>query len=162
MHDHEGRIVSAKINRRTLLELTAFTAVASAFPTQALAKEDKKPNGFEVDPFWPKPLPRDTGPGHSREWITGEIAGCAVDAHDNVWTVSRRNLTATELIAGAPSPAVIAFDRKGDVVKAWPERGSALEAGLANGLHGIFVVYQGYVWIGGNADAFVWNSLGYD
>ena len=155
MHDHEGRIVSAKINRRTLLELTAFTAVASAFPTQALAKEDKKPNGFEVDPFWPKPLPRDTGPGHSREWITGEIAGCAVDAHDNVWTVSRRNLTATELIAGAPSPAVIAFDRKGDVVKAWPERGSALEAGLANGLHGIFVDYQGYVWIGGNADAFV-------
>ena len=156
MHDHEGRIVSGKISRRTLLQASALAVVASTLPTPALADEGKEPpTKFKVDPFWPKPLPRDSGPGHSREWITGEVAGCAVDARNNVWTVSRRNLTATELLAGAPSPAVIAFDPDGNVVRAWPERGSALEAGLANGLHGIFVDYQGYVWIGGNADAFV-------
>ena len=36
---------------------------------------------FEVDPFWPKPLPN--------HWVTGSTIGLSVDAQDNVWTIHR-------------------------------------------------------------------------
>src|ERR1700751_4963421 len=36
---------------------------------------------FEVDPFWPKPLPN--------HWVTGSTIGLSVDANDNVWTIHR-------------------------------------------------------------------------
>ena len=37
---------------------------------------------FQVDPFWPKPLPNN--------WLLGEVAGVAVDAQDHVWIIQRR------------------------------------------------------------------------
>jgi hypothetical protein len=36
---------------------------------------------FQVDPFWPKPLPNN--------WILGQVAGVAVDKHNHVWIVHR-------------------------------------------------------------------------
>ena len=36
---------------------------------------------FEVDPFWPRPLPN--------HWVTGSTIGLSVDAQDNVWTIHR-------------------------------------------------------------------------
>src|SRR4051812_44115160 len=36
---------------------------------------------FQVDPFWPKPLPN--------HWIVGAVVGVDVDAHDHVWIVHR-------------------------------------------------------------------------
>ena len=39
---------------------------------------------FEVDPFWPKPLPE--------RWFTGELGGVCVDANDHVFVLSRANL----------------------------------------------------------------------
>ena len=45
---------------------------------------------FQVDPFWPKPLPND--------WVTGNVGGTCVDKNDHVFIVSRTadptNLTA--------------------------------------------------------------------
>ncbi len=38
---------------------------------------------FEVDPFWPKPLPN--------HWVTGSTIGLSVDAQDRVWTIHRPN-----------------------------------------------------------------------
>ena len=38
---------------------------------------------FEVDPFWPKPLPN--------HWVTGSTIGLSLDAQDNVWTIHRPN-----------------------------------------------------------------------
>ena len=38
-------------------------------------------DAFEVDPFWPKPLPN--------QWILGQVAGVAVDARDHVWVIHR-------------------------------------------------------------------------
>src|ERR1043165_1745429 len=38
---------------------------------------------FEVDPYWPKPLPN--------HWVTGSTIGVSVDAQDNVWTIHRPN-----------------------------------------------------------------------
>lgn len=38
---------------------------------------------FEVDPFWPRPLPN--------HWVTGSTIGLSVDAQDRVWTIHRPN-----------------------------------------------------------------------
>src|SRR4029077_3709801 len=38
---------------------------------------------FEIDPYWPKPLPN--------HWVTGSTIGVSVDAQDNVWTIHRPN-----------------------------------------------------------------------
>src|SRR5258708_35700558 len=36
---------------------------------------------FEVDPFWPKPLPN--------HWVLGSVTGVAVDREDHIWIVHR-------------------------------------------------------------------------
>ena len=36
---------------------------------------------FEVDPFWPKPLPNN--------WVLGETIGLGIDSQDHVWIVHR-------------------------------------------------------------------------
>src|SRR5206468_6115217 len=36
---------------------------------------------FNVDPFWPKPLPN--------HWLVGAVAGVAVDSQDHVWIIHR-------------------------------------------------------------------------
>jgi DNA-binding beta-propeller fold protein YncE len=102
---------------------------------------------FRVDPFWPKPLPRD--PQTGRYWVTGEVAGNAFDSHDRLYTVNRRNLIDTEQRNATPSPAFLVYDLAGDVVA------SATPSVLPDGLHGCFVDHQDNVWIAGNADAIV-------
>src|SRR5919204_5874348 len=101
MHDHEGRSTGT-LTRRTLLEAGALAAAAPVVGaiggTMAAAAE--LTTKFAVDPFWPKPLPD--------KWITGEVAGSAVDANDHLWTVNRRNLTETEqrmVIEGEAKPS---------------------------------------------------------
>lgn len=40
---------------------------------------------FNVDPFWPKPLPSVTDAlGHARQWVPGEPGATCVDSHDHV------------------------------------------------------------------------------
>ena len=49
---------------------------------------------FEVDPFWPKPLPN--------HWLLGSTIGLSVDAQDHVWIVHRGGSTLnarTEMLA---------------------------------------------------------------
>src|ERR1700722_14332318 len=38
---------------------------------------------FEVDPFWPKPLPN--------HWVIGQTIGVSMDSSDNVWIIHREN-----------------------------------------------------------------------
>src|SRR3954453_18355318 len=49
----------------------------------AAAGTGKQAPMFEVDPYWPKPLPN--------HWVTGSTIGLSVDAQDNVWTIHRPN-----------------------------------------------------------------------
>ncbi|HBY98046.1 MAG: hypothetical protein M5U01_29000 [Ardenticatenaceae bacterium] len=126
--------------------LTALLVVLGAwrsFPNQAKEANGREspPPKFEVDPFWPKPLPNN--------WVTGEVAATCVDSQDHLFIVSRRNLTAKELRVATPSPAIIEFDPAGNVVN------SATPPVLPDGLHGCFVDYQDNLWIGGNGDAIV-------
>jgi hypothetical protein len=103
---------------------------------------------FQVDPFWPKPLPNN--------WILGQVSGIAVDANDHVWLVHRPG-SLTEREAGqvqnppwsdccTPAPPVIEFDQQGEVVRAW---GGATGSELwPRSEHGIYVAADGSVWTG--------------
>ena len=108
---------------------------------------------FEVDPFWPKPLPN--------HWLLGSAIGVSVDDQDHVWIVHRGGATLnarTEMGAATdpktaeeccvPAPPVLEFDSAGNLVGHWGGPGAGYEWPLSN--HGITVDYKGNVWIGGN------------
>ena len=54
----------------------AFVAAGSA-PAQNAATVPQ----FQVDPFWPKPLPNN--------WLLGQVSGIATDKYDRIWVVHR-------------------------------------------------------------------------
>jgi len=104
---------------------------------------------FEVDPFWPKPLPN--------QWLLGNTIGLFVDPQDNVWIVHRgvanldNNERGLELKISdccTAAPPVLVFDRGGNVVRHWGGPGQGYDWPASN--HGIFVDHAGNVWIGGN------------
>ncbi len=82
--------------------LVAALALLLAFPgTSAFADDDDegKAPRYKVVPGWPKPLPNN--------WLMGQVAGIAVDRHDNVWIVQRpRSLSGDE--AGATDAVALA------------------------------------------------------
>jgi len=113
---------------------------------------------FQVDPFWPKPMPN--------AWVLGSAIGVWVDDQDLVWIVHRSSATLANQELGAEldpptgeccrgAPPVLAFDLEGNLVHAWGglpgERYQGYEWPLSN--HGIFVDHLGYVWLGGNGGA---------
>jgi DNA-binding beta-propeller fold protein YncE len=105
---------------------------------------------FEVDPFWPKPLPN--------HWILGQTIGVSVDAQDHVWIIHRAgslepnevHATANPPIAMccAPAPPVLQFDQEGNLVSSFGGPGQGYDWPDSN--HGVTVDYKGNVWIGGN------------
>jgi hypothetical protein len=107
------------------------------------------PPTFLVDPFWPKPLPR--------QWIVGAVVGVAVDRHERVWIVHRRStLQPNETRSGWQSaPPVLAFDQSGDLVTAWG--GPADDYDWPELEHGISLDAHDRVWLGagGATDAHV-------
>jgi 6-phosphogluconolactonase (cycloisomerase 2 family) len=129
----------------------AFAALLSvvAFSSPSVAAD---PPQFQVDPFWPKPLPNN--------WLFGQIGGLAVDSNDHVWVLQRpRSLTEDERGATlkpprnnccVPAPSVLEFDADGNFVQGWGGPGAGAE--WVGREHGIFVDHKGFVWLGGNAD----------
>ena len=108
---------------------------------------------FEVDPYWPKPLPN--------RWVTGEIGGLCVDSKDHVFLVQRVNdvggmdghlegLTGDELNAGQAAPPVIEFDAEGKAVNSWGDSNL-----LPKDLHGCAIDREGHVWLDGSEDGIV-------
>jgi len=64
----------------------AIVAAQSSGNTAAAAKPTESARGgqapiFEVDPFWPKPLPN--------HWVMGSTIGLSVDDQDHVWVIHR-------------------------------------------------------------------------
>src|SRR5438309_1465923 len=104
-----------RTNCGTTLAL-AVAIVGSLCSAPARADPPPTPR-FQVDPFWPKPLPHN--------WVTGEIGGTCVDSQDHVFVVTRGfqkgGLVSPEGVGGRPekstaSPPVIAVDpSNGDV-----------------------------------------------
>jgi DNA-binding beta-propeller fold protein YncE len=142
--------------KRNLLVGGAFLALLAALGVgqAALERAAAHQGGvqaprFEVDPFWPKPLPN--------HWVLGNAIGVWVDDQDVVWIINRGSATladtekALELKAGeccAGAPPVLAFDAAGNLVRHWGGPGQGYDWPASN--HGIFVDHGGNVWIGGN------------
>lgn len=105
---------------------------------------------FEVDPFWPKPLPN--------HWILGQTIGVAVDAKDDVWVVHRPQtldmkeslLTRGEGDCCSAAPDVLEFDPAGNLIRHW---GKAEGHDWPSSNHGITIDSDGNVWLGGNSPA---------
>lgn len=106
---------------------------------------------FEVDPFWPKPLPNG--------WLLGMVIGVGVDERDHVFIVHRGQATLNARTeAGYPlvgpccsaAPPVLEFDPEGNLVNSWggPVAGAPYVWPGSN--HGISIDHLGNVWIGGN------------
>jgi hypothetical protein len=107
---------------------------------------------FQVDPFWPKPLPN--------HWLLGNVIGVAVDSRDHVYIVHRNDKFAgTEmgLKSGVseccqPAPPVLEFDQEGNLIHAWGGPGEGYNWPSSN--HGLEVDSKGNVWIGGNGGSY--------
>jgi DNA-binding beta-propeller fold protein YncE len=143
-------------HKRTLLVGATFLAllVALALTESMLEQVAAQQSGveaprFEVDPFWPRPLPNN--------WVLGQTIGVWVDEQDVIWIVHRGSATladnekALELKNGeccAAAPPVLAFDANGNLVRSWGGPGQGYDWPTAN--HGIFIDHVGNVWIGGN------------
>jgi DNA-binding beta-propeller fold protein YncE len=120
----------------------------------ATATAAKAP-AFQVDPFWPKPLPN--------HWILGNVIGVAVDERDHVYIVHRdaesmfRGATEIGLKKGVsecctPAPPVLEFDADGNLIKAWGGPGEGFTWPASN--HGMEIDAKGNIWIGGNGGSY--------
>jgi len=103
---------------------------------------------FEVDPFWPKPLPN--------HWVLGNAVGVWVDERDHVWIVHRGSDTLNNNEKGlelksaefccAGAPPVLEFDADGNLLQHWGGPGNGYDWPDSN--HGIFVDHNDFVWVG--------------
>ena len=131
-----------------LAELAATTLLL-AFTFATAVRADDTPR-FAVDPYWPKPLPKN--------WILGQIGGIAVGPDDHIWVLQRpRTLTDDERGAVvvpptakccAPAPSVLEFDADGNLLQAWGGPGEGYE--WPENEHGISIDPDGNVWVAGN------------
>jgi len=104
---------------------------------------------FEVDPFWPKPLPN--------HWVLGSVTGVAVDREDHIWIVHRGADSLGNNEKGGilkpptgccvPAPPVLEFDQAGNLIGHWGGPGTGYEWPQSTG--GITVDHKGNVWIAG-------------
>ena len=146
---------SRKFVGLTLVALLIGLGIGQAMIDRTSAQAKQAPR-FEVDPFWPKPMPNN--------WVLGQTIGLTVDDRDHVWIIHRGNdpgnLDRTELAFPAPNsprvseccnpaPPVLEFERgQPGRQLGRAQRGRALSVAESN--HGIVVDHKGNVWIGGN------------
>ena len=122
--------------------LASVIAISAQKPAAAQAPY------FEVDPYWPKPLPN--------HWVVGSTIGVSVDSQDHVWIIHRPqsvddNFKAVDLKIGKcckVAPPVLEFDADGNLIGSWGGPGEGYEWPVSN--HGITADSKGNVWIGGN------------
>ncbi|HLG58278.1 MAG TPA: hypothetical protein VI485_23235 [Vicinamibacterales bacterium] len=139
---------------RVIVLLVIATAAGLVVARDLAGQSRVDAPSFEVDPFWPKPLPN--------HWLLGSAIGVSVDERDHVWMIHRGSATlgnnekglelqppTGECCAGAPP--VLEFDPEGNLVGHWGGPGAGYQWPASN--HGITVDHKGNVWIGGNGDA---------
>jgi DNA-binding beta-propeller fold protein YncE len=136
-----------------LLVALGFGQAVLEEKASAEARDAVQAPTFQVDPFWPKPLPN--------HWLLGSSVGVTVDARDHVFIVHRGAASLnprTEIGAVtkpptaeaccAPAPPILEFDPAGNLVGHWGGAGEGYEWPGSN--HGVTVDHKGNVWIGGN------------
>ena len=143
------------------ISLSCFCLLISIFTILSISQEafqksaeavnsDRLVPRFEVDPYWPQPLPN--------KWIMGRTIGIAIDERDHLFIVHRDqdsmfmsqelglDLGRAECCTAAPP--ILEFDSAGNLISAWGGPGEGYTWPESN--HGIEVGADGNVWIGGN------------
>lgn len=131
---------------------TLVIGVAVASALGALAAQGPGSAAFQVDPFWPRPLPN--------HWLLGSITGIAIDRGNHLWVVHRgaASMNARTEIGLAsdpptaegcclPAPLVLRFDSAGNLAGHWKGPGAGYEWPQSPG--GIAVDAKDQVWITG-------------
>ena len=138
----------------TFAVLIAGLAVGQSKLQAAIASRLVNAPRFEVDPYWPKPLPN--------HWLLGSTIGVGLDSRDHVFIIHRGDSTLNQRTeAGADAqppvseccrsaPPILEFDPEGNLVKAWGGPGQGYDWPTSN--HGISVDDRDNVWIGGNGE----------
>ena len=140
-----------KIGMRKL-EMPAFliglcSLLVIGFASPVLAQD---PPRYKLDASWPKELPNN--------WILGHVTGMAVDKDDHIWVLHSPSWVLDDDAGAAPTPplseccrpapAVLEFDKDGNVLEAWG--GPEYLPDWPNNEHGLAVDKEGNVWIAGN------------
>ena len=104
---------------------------------------------FEIDPWWPKPLPEG--------WIIGRTGSICSDAHDHLIVTNRRDITAEEAETSKQAPSILIFDLAGNLVDSWGDSDT-----VPGTIHGCFVDRENNVWVTGNGDGIIqkWTHNG--
>src|SRR5215472_18166583 len=96
--------------------LVLLLQASSAYPAGSDAPR------YVNDPSWPKPF--------AHHWVMGQIGGLAIDRHDRIWVLQRalpysvdEQGVKHDLPLAERMPAVIAFDKEGNIVKSWGGQG---------------------------------------
>lgn len=137
----------------TLALLIGALSVGQNKLTASMMRAPVQAPVFDVDPYWPKPLPN--------HWLLGSTIGVAVDAKDHVFIIHRR-ATLNPRTEGDTSyvpptgeccvaaPPVLEFDPEGNLVNSWGGPSASKEYVWPESNHGISVDNKGNIWIGGN------------
>ena len=165
MPSHAGEVTVMKnlVRSRNILMGSTFAVALAGFAAapslldRGGAAQAQPPAGdvmvpwFEVDPYWPKPLPN--------HWVQAATIGLDVDKKDNVWifhrpqTLEMKEVYATrnETDCCTAAPDVLAFDPAGNLIKYWGRdqvKGKGHDWPSSN--HGLAVGPDGNIWLGGN------------
>ncbi len=145
-------IKSSSIAATLTLSLLVVLGVAQHYLQNSVtaASNGRMAPHFEVDPFWPQPLPN--------KWVLGSAIGVAVDALDHVYIVHRTDdanfgrweigIDSGTADCCTAAPPILEFDGDGSLVNAWGGPGQGYTWPATN--HGIEIAPDGNVWIGGN------------
>jgi DNA-binding beta-propeller fold protein YncE len=137
---------------KRIAKLVVVAAACLVGPIVGHAENTGSVPQFQVDAFWPKPLPNN--------WILGQVSGITVDRFDRIWIVQRPgSLTPRERAAQqnppvskccAAAPPVLVFDQSGNLVKSWGGPGQGYEWPKVE--HGVYIDGNDFVWLAGSGD----------
>ncbi len=128
------------------MRIATVIAVVSCFASPLTAQTSQT---FEIDPYWPKPLPD--------RWVIGRTGSICSDAHDHLVVTNRRDITAEEAETSLQAPSILIFDRAGTLTDSWGDSNT-----VPGVIHGCFVDHENNIWVTGNGDGIVqkWSHDG--
>jgi DNA-binding beta-propeller fold protein YncE len=155
----KGTLVASGVLAATIIGLFVAQSQLSA----SLREQAVQAPAFEVDPFWPKPLPNG--------WVIGSAIGVGVDSRDHVFIIHRQESLNARTEVGAaqtpatgscctPAPPVLEFDPEGNLVNSWGGPADGYQWPGSN--HGISIDHLDNVWIGGNGSPDSARKVGWD